>query len=53
MVVYVIAALAVLPFLIPIVGAVRGRVRVRPCCPADPVNDTRMRAAFTEERTDR
>lgn len=48
MLVYVLAALVLLPVLLLVIGALRGRVEVRSCCAADPARDLRMRAAFTE-----
>jgi hypothetical protein len=46
---YVVAACVLLPVLLLIVAAARGRAQVRSCCPADPAKDLRMRAAFTEQ----
>lgn len=43
---FVIGALAIAPFLAVVVGALRGRVRVRSCC-ADARHDLRMREAFS------
>jgi heme exporter protein D len=48
-VVYVVAAVVMLPVVLLVVAAVRGRARVRSCCAADPAKDLRMRAAFTDE----
>ena len=48
---YLIAAPIVLAVVGLAVGAVRGRVRVRPCCAADPRRDYRMRAAFQARRS--
>lgn len=52
MLVYVLAALVLLPVVLLVIGAVRGRVQVRPCCAVDPARDLRMRAAFTEQHLD-
>lgn len=49
MLVYVIAALVVLPVVVLVVGAIQGRVAVRSCCAVEPERDLRMRAAFTED----
>ena len=46
---WIILVLMVLFLLRLVIGAVRGRVRIRPCCPADPKDDLRMRAAFRDE----
>ena len=43
---YVVAGLVLVALLVLIVGVARGRVRVRPCCAADPSKDLRMRGAF-------
>jgi hypothetical protein len=49
-VIYALAAIAVLPLVALVLGAVTGRVRVRSCCSAvDPAKDLRMRAAFAED----
>ena len=48
-VVYVVAAVVMLPVVLLVVAAVRGRAQVRSCCAADPARDLRMRAAFTDE----
>lgn len=32
-----------------VVGSLTGRVRVKPCCAADPRHDLRMRAAFEDD----
>jgi heme exporter protein D len=48
-VVYVVSAVVMLPVVLLVVAAVRGRARVRSCCAADPAKDLRMRAAFTDE----
>ena len=46
---YVVALVLVAFLLRLVVGAVRGRVKVDPCCaPADPRRDARMRAAFAD-----
>ena len=45
---YVLAAFVVAPVAALVVGALRGRVRVRQCCPADPARDARMACAFEE-----
>ena len=52
MLTYVVASLVVLPVLVLVVGALRGRAQVRGCCPADPIRDLRMRAAFDDERAE-
>jgi hypothetical protein len=44
---YVLGLLVALPPVLLAVGAVRGRVQVRACCPA-PEHDTRMAGAFDE-----
>ena len=48
MIQYVLAALVALAVLLLVIGAVRGRVDVRPCCAADPRDDLRMRGAVDE-----
>lgn len=48
---YVFGVLIVAALLVFVVGTVRGRVRVRSCCP-DPRSDLRMRAAFADEDPD-
>jgi hypothetical protein len=40
---YVMAALVLLPTLALLAGMVRGRARVKGCCPPDPSSDLRMR----------
>jgi hypothetical protein len=45
---YLIAAPVVLATVGLAVGAVRGRVRIRSCCAADPRRDYRMRSAMTD-----
>jgi hypothetical protein len=52
MMTYVVAVLVALPVLLLVLSAVRGRVQVKACCPADPSRDLRMRAAFEDERTE-
>lgn len=44
---YLLAALVIAPVVVLVVGAVRGRVRVQPCC-TDPAMDGRMAAAFAD-----
>lgn len=39
---YLLAVVALLPFAALAVAMIRGRVRVRPCCPADATADLRM-----------
>ncbi len=46
---YVVAFLVVAGVLAFVVAAVRGRVQVRSCCPADARHDLRMRDAFADE----
>jgi hypothetical protein len=48
-VVYVVAAVVMLPVVLLLAAVARGRARVRSCCAADPAKDLRMRAAFTDE----
>lgn len=48
---YVLAALVLAPVVVLVVGAWRGRVQVRTCCPADPARDARMACAFEEPVT--
>ena len=43
-----IAALVVAPVAYLVVGALRGRVQVRACCP-DPAHDKRLAGAFETE----
>jgi len=43
-----LAALVVAPVAYLVVGALRGRVEVRACCP-DPEHDKRLAAAFATE----
>jgi hypothetical protein len=45
---WLLGALVVAALVVFVVGSVRGRVRVRSCCP-DPRDDLRMRAAFGDE----
>jgi hypothetical protein len=45
---YLIAALVLAPVVVLVTGAVRGRVRVQPCC-SDPALDGRMAAAFADD----
>ena len=47
---FLIAAVVVAPVVVLVVGAVRGRVRVQPCC-SDPAHDGRMAAAFEDAET--
>lgn len=44
----VFAAMALL-VLVVVVQTLRGRMADRACCPADPAQDLRMRAAFADE----
>ena len=44
---FLIAAVVVAPVVVLVVGAVRGRVRVQPCC-SDPALDGRMAGAFED-----
>jgi hypothetical protein len=39
---YFLAALVLLPTVVVLVAMVRGRARVRSCCPAEPSRDLRM-----------
>ncbi|HET9655827.1 MAG TPA: hypothetical protein VFP72_10770 [Kineosporiaceae bacterium] len=43
---FLFGLLVVLFMLRLVIGAVRGRIRVRSCCPADPRQDLRMRGAY-------
>ena len=52
MVRYVVAVLVVLPVMLLVISALRGRAQMKACCPADPARDLRMRAAFEDERTE-
>jgi len=45
-----LAALVVAPVVYLVVGAVRGRVQVRACCP-DPAHDKRLAGAFETDPT--
>ena len=45
---FLLAALVIAPVVVLVVGAVRGRVRVQPCC-TDPALDGRMAAAFADD----
>jgi hypothetical protein len=45
---WLLAALVVAPVAYLVVGAVRGRVQVRACCP-DPAHDKRLAGAFEVE----
>jgi hypothetical protein len=45
---YLLAALVIAPVVVLVTGAVRGRVRVQPCC-SDPAMDGRMAAAFADD----
>jgi hypothetical protein len=42
-----LAAIVVAPVVVLVVGAVRGRVTVRACCP-DPAHDKRLAGAFDD-----
>ncbi len=44
---FLLAAVVIAPVVVLVVGAVRGRVRVQPCC-SDPAQDGRMAAAFDD-----
>jgi hypothetical protein len=44
----VFAAMALLVVVV-VVQTLRGRMADRACCPADPAQDLRMRAAFADE----
>jgi len=44
---YLLGLLVALPPVLLAVGAVRGRVQVRPCCPA-PEHDSRLAGVFDE-----
>jgi hypothetical protein len=48
---YLLGLLVALPPVLLAVGAVRGRVQVRACCPA-PEHDPRMAGAFHEPTRD-
>jgi hypothetical protein len=48
-VVYVVAAVLIMPVVVLLVAVIRGRAEVRSCCAADPARDLRMREAFTQE----
>jgi hypothetical protein len=39
---WVLAIIVVMPAVLLVVGAVRGRVQVRSCCAVDAAHDTRM-----------
>lgn len=45
---WIVIGLVLLFLLRLVIGAIRGRVRIRPCCPADPRDDVRMRGAWDE-----
>ena len=47
-----LAAVILTPLVLLVVGTVRGRVKVRACCPA-PESDLRMAAAYADERAQR
>ena len=46
---WVLAALVALFLAALVTASVRGRVRLRSCCAADPSRDLRMRAAFEDD----
>jgi hypothetical protein len=48
---WLLAALVVAPAAYLVVGAVRGRVQVRACCP-DPAHDKRLAGAFEDDAPD-
>jgi hypothetical protein len=45
---FLLGLLVVIPAVLLVVGQVRGRAKVRACCPADPRLDRRMAGAFDE-----
>ena len=45
---FVLGLLVVIPAVVLVVAAVRGRAQVRSCCAADPAGDRRMAAAFAD-----
>lgn len=49
---FVLGLLVVIPAVVLVVAAVRGRAQVRSCCAADPAGDRRMAAAFSETETE-
>jgi hypothetical protein len=46
---WVLAIIVVLPAVALVVGTIRGRVRVRPCCAMDATSDLRMAPAFVDD----
>lgn len=45
---FVLGLLVVVPAVVLVVAAVRGRAQVRSCCAADPAGDRRMAGAFVD-----
>ncbi len=46
---WVLGVIVVLPAVALVIGAIRGRVRVRSCCAVDAAHDKRMLSAYSSE----
>jgi hypothetical protein len=46
---FVLGVLVIIPAVVLVVSALRGRAQVRPCCSADAQHDRRMAAAFADD----
>jgi hypothetical protein len=46
---WLLAVIVVLPAVVLVVGAVRGRVQVRSCCSVDAVHDKRMIVGLAQD----